>query len=135
MAHDAYCCLRYPLSTMPHPNQRQGNEFVGMVTNYDEGKKLPQCPVECRPKNKHSWAFCYLLINKIETIQRSVIRWRKGCFQNGIPAQAHLIFVFFLFSPSPCSRPKSGSSRSKFFTGSFFCQLSTDCLYLACIRV
>lgn len=62
MAHDSYCCDRFPL-TRPFPIRRQGTDYVAKVVHQElviakDHTPPAICPEQCRPKEHPDWEYC-----------------------------------------------------------------------------
>ncbi|XP_045028866.1 uncharacterized protein LOC116920980 [Daphnia magna] len=57
IAHDSYCCERFP-NSKPYPSQRKDGLFVGRPI-YSKAILKSPCPQKCRPANTTSeWTYC-----------------------------------------------------------------------------
>ncbi len=59
--HDSYTCKNFQ-DSLPFPSQRIGSCFIGSFGQTEScvniSNALPNCPIECRPKDNLDWIYC-----------------------------------------------------------------------------
>ncbi|ODM92943.1 hypothetical protein Ocin01_13742 [Orchesella cincta] len=60
VGYDAYNCQIFSGETLirPFPTQRNGSEFLGSPTLWNESFQAEVCPESCRPNHGKSWIYC-----------------------------------------------------------------------------